>query len=100
MCQKVNLLPFERFDQVQSVVKTVNKKYETIDHGNCSVDDCKWERYHNDLNAMNSTKKYMDCAIGHVDMGTMRQTRLQVEQSQVVVADSVNLVKESLSTLA
>ena len=42
----------------------------------------------------------MDCAIGHVDMGTVRQTRLQAEQSQVVVADGVNLVKERLSTLA
>ena len=100
VCQKVNLLPFERFDQVQSVVKTVNKMYETIDHSNCSVDECKWERYHNDLHAMNTSNEYMNCAIGHVNIGTARQTRLQSDQNQLAVADGINLVKERLSTLA
>ena len=101
VCQKVNLLPFERFDQVQSVVQTVNKMYETIDHANCSVDQCKWERYHNDLGAMNTIDKYMGCDIGHIGMETVQQTtRPQLQQNQVVVADGVNLVKERLSTLA
>ena len=96
----MNLLPFERFDQVQSVVKTVNKIYETIDHTNCAVDECKWERYHNDLRAMNAKNEYMDCTIGNVNMGTSRQTRLQSDQNELVVADGINLVKERLSTLA
>ena len=58
------------------------------------------EVYHSDLTAMNTTNQYMDCAIRHVGMGTVRQTRLQEEQNQIVVADGIKLVKERLSTLA
>ena len=100
VCQKVDLLPFERYDQVQAVIKNVNKMYEAINHLNCTVDDCKWKRYHSDIDVINTTNQYMDCSVGHVNIGTARQTRLQADQNQVVVADGNKLAKKRLSTLA
>ena len=42
----------------------------------------------------------MDCAIDHVSMGISRQTRLQASESQIAIADGINLVKERLSTFS
>ena len=100
VCQKVDLLPFERFDKIQSVIRTISKMYMTIEHTNCHANDCKWKRYHADLISMNTHNRYMDCAIDHVSMGISRQTRLQASESQIAITDGINLVKERLSTLS
>ena len=81
VCQKVDLLPFERYDEVQSLIKTINKMYKTMEHSDCNVNDCKWKRYHADLTAMSEDNKFMGCVIEHVNLGTARQTRLQADQN-------------------
>ena len=77
VCHKVDLLPFEKYDQGQAVIKNVNEMYKTINHLNCTVDDCEWKRYHSDIDAMNTTNRYMDCSVGHVNKGTASQTQIQ-----------------------
>ena len=66
VCQKVDLLPFERYDQVKSVIETISKMYKTMEHSDCNADDCKWKRYHADLTSMGQDSKFMDCVIDHI----------------------------------
>ena len=77
---------------------------EALDHFDCpDADDsskkvCLWPRYHNDLAAMMADKKYM-ATMKNVNMGTIRQTRLQAVSGKMQLANGITLVKERLSTL-
>ena len=94
-CNLIFNITYTAFKNVNPVIKNNNKMYETINHLNCTVDDCNWKRYHSDIDAMNKANGYMDCSVGHVNIGTARQTRLQADQNQVVVADGIKLVNTS-----
>ena len=40
VCQKLNLLPFERYDQIMSIVKQFDAMLKAIDHDNCPKNAC------------------------------------------------------------
>ena len=97
-CQKVNLLPHERFDKVKTVIAKFLKMMKTIDHSDCPDKSCLWPRYHADLTAMDADTRYMGSVVKHINIGTERQTRLQSVGEQLTVADGLGMVKERLKT--
>ena len=72
-----------------------------MNHSDCpgSGEKCLWPNYHADLSAMESDGKFMNTGIDHVNIGKIRQTRLQSENGQLEIADGIKLVKERSSTL-
>ena len=71
--------------------------FSSMDHATCP-EKCLWKRYHSDLSKV-PMKTYMNTQIGHVNIGTSRQTRLTTENDSLVIADGIKLVKERLHTL-
>ena len=100
-CQKVNVLPHERYDTAVSIIEKFSTMVKCMNHVDCPVSKCLWPRYHEDLGHMEKDNLYMGTTIDYLNTGHVRQTRLQnANTGNVTIADGIALVRERLNTLA
>ena len=84
--QTVNLLPHERYDDAMAVIAKFVKMLNCMEHRDCPPDEeeksqCLWPRYHADVAAMEMNGE--KTKINHINMGSSRQTRLQVQSADM-----------------
>lgn len=100
ICQKVDILPYERYDEFNNVLRVMEIMAETLtDHFQClsristnTSDDlsseikkakCFWPRYHSDVKNLNETQKYAGVDITQNADITVHHTRLATNEERV-----------------
>ena len=64
-CQKVNVLPHERYDTAVSIIEKFSTMVKCMNHVDCPVSKCLWPRYHEDLGHMEKDNLYMGTTTQH-----------------------------------
>ena len=87
-----------------AVIAKFVKMLNCMEHRDCPPDEeeksqCLWPRYHADVAALEMNGEYMKIKINHINMGSSRQTRLQVQTGDLQLADGIPLFTERLKTL-
>ena len=94
--QKVNLLPWERYDQaLDQIMVFETMEYTVLSHDRCvsSGDECLWPRFHSDQETLLSQETYMGAKVTENFPGRLRRTRAfetnEVEQGKEEVVRGV-----------
>ena len=113
LCQVVDLLPHERFDNVMAAVNNFDKMVKCIDHSECiklsekeadenqnKVSKCLWPRYHSALTSLEAGKfKGIDITKDHESNAYF--TKLAKKHNDLSISTSaVDICKTKLLTLA
>ena len=63
--QRVNSLPYERYDAFNHACEKMKEMHERVSHGECNEKSCRWPSYDKDLKILNDTGEYMGAPICH-----------------------------------
>ena len=102
VCQKVDVLPYERYDEFHNVLSVMDKMALTLDdHLLCAqYKKCLWPRYHEDLKSLSDSNQYVNVDITRRGDQRAYQTRLTVNEELVdLIRDPCQLVKENIQSL-
>ena len=89
ICQIVDLLPHERYDDVQAAVDQFKLMVDSLeDHNKCG-EKCKWPRYHEDLVELQTSKSYQNVTLEKPYPTKQRQTRLTTQTAETRIARDV-----------
>ena len=94
VCQKVDILPHERYDKATALIEKFSTMMKSVDHSDCPNEVYSWPRYHKDLDVSEKEEKYMGKKIDNINIGHVRQTRLQSSTSgEMKIADGVSYME-------
>ena len=89
ICQIVDLLPHERYDDVQAAVDQFKLMADSLeDHTKCD-EQCKWPRYHEDLAKLKTMNSYQGIKLEKPYPTKLRQTRLTTQTAETRIAKDV-----------
>lgn len=97
--QIVNILPFERFDKFESLLKSYVKMLDTVDHTKCSCSPslseafCLWPSYHTAVREVLSKGEFRRIPMGQLlpDTTRTREGRRQGADNMLLDTDKVIL---------